>query len=144
VTEAVQHIDLVPTILEAVGEPVPGALEGRALRPLARSPSSWRQHRSAVSYMDYEGREGIAVARGGFKLIEPLSPGFLPSRVLFHRARDSAERVNLAEELPVRAGFLAMIARCRLAERSVAPSAPSLQDFEGETRRALEALGYLR
>jgi hypothetical protein len=94
--------------------------------------------------MDYEGREGIAVARGGFKLIEPLSPGFLDGRVLFQRARDPAEQVNLAERLPVRTGFLATIARCRVAERSVAPPAPSLQDFEGETRRALEALGYLR
>jgi arylsulfatase A-like enzyme len=137
VGEVVQHVDVVPTVLAAVGREMPDWLEGvDLLGPVGPD-------RVAVSYMDYEGREGIAVTQSGWKMIEPLSAGFLPTLELFDRGSDPGEVEDLAAVYPVRTGLLRSVAMKRLLERVVAADSQVLSDLDDETKKALEALGYL-
>jgi arylsulfatase A-like enzyme len=140
----VQHVDLVPTVLEAVGAEVPGWVEGKSLWPFMVGEGSTEiGTRAAATYMDYEGREGIAISHDGWKLIEPLSEGFTPAPELYRREGDPDETRDLASEHLIRQGFLRAIAQTYLMNRSTA-EAEDMPGFDLDTRRALEALGYLR
>jgi arylsulfatase A-like enzyme len=140
----VQHVDLVPTVLEAVGVEAPGWVEGSSLWSfMVGEGYTGTSSRAAATYMSYEGREGIAITRDGWKLIEPLSEGFTPAPELYRRLDDPDELKDLAEEYEVRQGFLQAIAQTYLMNRSTAET-EGMPTFDHDTRRALEALGYLR
>ena len=52
-TALIEGVDLVPTFLEALGEPVPGhVVEGRSLLPLLRGDIAWPRE-AAFSELDY-------------------------------------------------------------------------------------------
>ncbi|MGE4488712.1 MAG: sulfatase-like hydrolase/transferase [Kiritimatiellales bacterium] len=75
--ELVSSVDIVPTILEAVGAKIPGTLPGRSLLPLLRGDRpQWRTslfaEYTAHGIQQYYPRR--SVCRGPFKLIENLLP----------------------------------------------------------------------
>ncbi|MCU0235108.1 MAG: sulfatase [Thermoanaerobaculales bacterium] len=132
----VQHVDLAPTLLRITGLPPLGGAEARDLfDPDPR--------RVVFSEMLYDGRAGFAVRAGELKLVEPLSPGFLPRRALFDLAADPAETSDLAAARPVTAAWLAFEGRRRMALLEQAPQPETAAALSTEERRALEALGYL-
>jgi arylsulfatase A-like enzyme len=134
--QLVQHVDLAPTLLRIAGLPGIGGSEVRDLfDPDPR--------RLVFSEMLYEGREGFTVRSADLKLIEPLSPWFLPGRALFDLAADPAETRNLAAERPVTAAWLAFEGRRRMALLERAPRPAPAAALRPDERRALEALGYL-
>lgn len=139
----VQHVDVLPTILDFAGLAAPTDHDGRSLRAEIVGSRPSRSGVLATSYMAYEGREGIAVEVDGWKVIEPLSQNFLSGRVLYDTSSDAAESVNKAEDRAVLAGFLASIARRELRRMPHAADESVLEE-DGETTRALEALGYIR
>ena len=138
-----EHVDVLPTVLEAVGAEVPGWVEGRSLWPLVVGEETTVDGRVAATYMDYEGREGIAIDHDGWKLIEPLSVGFTSAPELYRREEDPGEERDLADAYPIRLGFMRSLARKQLLNRTSA-EAEDMPAFDHDTRRALEALGYLR
>jgi len=143
VPELAQQIDLLPTLLELVGIEVPNVLRGRSLVPLLSDGSLPDTDQVPVfSYMDYDGREGMSVIRGQWKLIEPLSAGFGRSREFYHRFQDPEEQQDLASEYPVLAGHLATLIRQQLLELEQLPEVETME-FDDETRQQLKALGYL-
>jgi arylsulfatase A-like enzyme len=144
VSGTAQLVDLPATVLSAVGAQIPEGFEGSSLWSFVEGTSSEGPRRPAIAYMDYEGREGITVLDDGWKLIEPLSVGFVTRPELYLRGRDHDERKNLLPDFPVRAGYLASLAKTALANRSNALKSERLSDFDAEKKKALEALGYLR
>ena len=76
-----QQLDIAPTLLAAAGLGAAPELPGADLARLARlarlaaagDAAPWRE-RPAFSHLSYEGRRGIAVTAGAWKLIQPL-PG---------------------------------------------------------------------
>jgi arylsulfatase A-like enzyme len=129
------HLDVMPTILAALGIPAEAGLRGvDRLGPATRESPRF-------AYLDYEGRQGGSVELGNWHLIEPWSRKFSRSGKLFDLAADRIETRNFAAEKPVRAGYLRSLLRAeQLAERRrFAASAP----LGAEERKALEALGYL-
>ena len=145
VPELVQQTDVLPTVLEAIGLAFPEGLDGEGLWGVVRNGGrAPHDPRPALSYMDYEGRRGVAVRLDRWKLIEPLSPGFAPGRELYDLAADPGERVNVAGRYPVRSGSLAALARRELGRRLGLLPAAQVPGFGNDTRRGLEALGYLR
>lgn len=128
------HLDVMPTILAALGLP-----SGAGLRGLDRLAVEAREE-ARFSHLDYEGRQGGSVELGKWHLIEPWSRKFSHAAKLFDLAKGQETR-DLAAENPVRTGYLRSLLRAeQLADRRrFAASAP----IGAEEKKALEALGYL-
>ena len=131
-----RHVDLLPTILDALGEPLPDELLGRSLlaaangHPLPDDPSYFE----ALTGMLNRGWAPLhGVRRGDVKLIE------LPIPELYDLAEDAEERRNLIATQAARAAELqSSLDALRQADRGVERS----EETE-DTRRRLEALGYI-
>lgn len=101
----VQLIDLVPTILELCGAPVPKNLHGRSMTQLVRGKS--RVHRDRI-FVEYSDNDEAMIRTDRWKLIYSTgtrrrrdgyaldSPTERPSTQLFDLATDPDELVNLA------------------------------------------------
>jgi arylsulfatase A-like enzyme len=138
-----QHVDLLPTLLRAAGLQTPHGLPGIDLAQIAASgedPEALAGRR-AISHLHYRGREGVSVVHAGWKLIHPLTRELSETSQLYRRT-DPAERTNRLGELPVRAGWLESLVRLE-QERSQSGLKAQTYEMDEETRRALEALGYL-
>jgi len=134
VSRLAQHVDLLPTVLAAVGLPPASDLPGANLF----NPAGEREP-AAFSHLSYSGREGMSVVFDGWKRIEPWSRK-LGERPELYRRGD--ERRDLAAENPVRSGFLDSLLRAEKL-RGRHGLRPEEAGMDEETRRGLEALGYL-
>ncbi len=145
ISEPAAHLDVMPTLLSALGIPATAAFEAGlrgidrlAVRDAASPPEA---DRPLFSHLDYEGRQGGSVRLGDWHLVDPWSRKFGRSPRLFNFATDPAETRDLAAEKPVRTGYLRSLLRAeQLAVRHRAAASAPLRP---EERKALEALGYL-
>lgn len=101
--ELVSAVDVMPTILEAVGIDVPAGLAGRPLQPLLRGDEapSWRKHLFAE--MNFHTANMYLPQRTArderFKLLLNLAPGADQTAVeLYDLEADPGESKNLADE----------------------------------------------
>ncbi len=136
--EVVEHIDLMPTMLAAAGLEIPAELRGRDL--FADTPTD--PDRVSFAELSNDGREGYSIRWRQFKLIVPLSRGFLPGPQLFDLERDAEERHPVTDR-EVTAEWLALEGRRAFALLDSAPGELASVELDEETRRGLEALGYL-
>ncbi len=134
--ELARQIDVLPTVLAALGLPRAVAASGRDLLSAA-SPT---EAPFAVIDLSYERRRGIGLVTREWKYLEPLSRRFARRRQLYSRLDDRLDAIDLAERQPTQLGALARIlAREMLRPARRAPQATI--DPQGE--EALRALGYL-
>jgi choline-sulfatase len=146
VRELAQQVDLFPTVLAAAGLRPPAGLPGIDLLALGagrpgRAGGPPPVRRAALSHLRYAGREGMSLVDGDWKLILPFSHRFGAGPELYRLDADPGERVNLAAEDEVRAGWLG----ARIRGQRLAHAGPALAPVpvDEPTRRALAALGYL-
>jgi Tfp pilus assembly protein PilF len=130
---AVQHVDLVPTVLETLGLPVPERLPGRSLigqtRAAAAVRASYFEALTGSLNRGWAPLHGVLVDRE--KYID------LPLPELYDLAADPAEAANLVDARGDRRRRL----EARLKE--FGPTAPGERVAEsGETAARLRALGY--
>lgn len=136
VSQPARHVDLLPTILDALALPVPAGLPGRSLLPLAAGGSA----EPATSY--FEALAGqlnrgwaplYGVIREHTKFVD------LPIPELFDLSADPRETRNLAPAQPQRLRALhTLLAPLRAADAGIARSPE-----DAETRERLASLGYL-
>src|SRR5205823_6262693 len=94
----VQHVDLVPTILDLAKAPIPGSLRGRSLTPLLDGTGTLR---ATAVYA-----EALYASRHfGWSALESLTgPRYryisAPSEELYDLGRDPHEQSNVAAEQP--------------------------------------------
>lgn len=140
VSSPAQHIDLVPTLLSALGLPLPGYLEGRDLSPLFQGGTEEAAERPVYSYMDVDGHRGASAVTLDRHLIDVRGPA--PSIHLYDRERDPKQRDNRAAKNPVGFGYLRALLKAReLEERRILKPGEGVVD---ETlREQLRALGYI-
>lgn len=134
-----QHADVVPTILDALGIPIPAAVEGRSLVPWMMGNAKGEDvEEAAFSWLDEYGVQAASVTTPQWRLIEQRSPSV--HRSLYDRRADPQEQS--AVDRPVRSGYFATQIK---AEEQ--PRKGMLKAREGvmdpELRRQLRALGYL-
>ncbi len=142
VSSPVQHLDLLPTILDCAGLANPPGLQGESLaRSEWSDDHSTMRPRPMLSYLHYSRYDGASVVLGDWKLIVPIPGSPDVARELYHRLDDPAEQRDLAEERPVMAGYLATLLRRALAESPAGRSQPV--QLDDNTARRLRALGYL-
>jgi arylsulfatase A-like enzyme len=143
VSQVVRLIDVLPSLLDYLGLPLPSHVEGRSLLPLLRGepqpePEVWSQ----VGARERPGAVRAEALRvGDWKLIR----GPRGTR-LYRLSDDPGEQRDLASSEPARAAELS--ARLDALERDAARlresfAAPQHGVLDPETERQLEALGYL-
>jgi arylsulfatase A-like enzyme len=134
----VGHVDLAPTLLEALGAPsaVPGR-SGRSFLRLLRGEMDEERDAFADS-----GRQSIphqGVRTGGLKLTRRLADG---REILFDLAADPAELRDASRDRPEDAERLRALLDGWL--RSLNAAAPGERRFDPEHLERLRALGYVR
>jgi choline-sulfatase len=135
-TTVARGIDVLPTLLDYAGLPVPTAVEGRSLRPAADG----REMSDAPTYAEsvYSEREFgwaplFAWRTSRFKLIEAPRPE------LYDLAADAGEAHNRLAEQGAQAAEL----RQKLEAARSRPAPPAAVSVDRETAERLGALGYL-
>lgn len=136
--EPVTLVDLVPTILDSVGQPIPGHLPGRSLLPIMTG-SRWREPRLLIGEQTLYGPERRAAIRWPLKVISETRTG---ADSLFELENDFQEREDLATTDP---SVTAELAR-RLNEELESLAAMAEGDeveLDEETLENLRSLGYI-
>jgi Flp pilus assembly protein TadD len=133
---AARHIDILPTILDAVGQAVPSDLPGRTLLPFeertAGAPARTTYFEALTGMLNHGWAPLTGVLVGRDKLID------LPIVERYDLTGDPSERLNLAGRLPERDRMLAV------ALSGFKPAAPGRRLAENpETIARLRALGYV-
>ena len=142
VADPVRSVDLMPTVLDLMGIPAPGGIQGVSLAPLmtgARTTMDLEGYAEALYPLHHFGWSELRAWRvGRYKAIDAPRPE------LYDLSRDPHETTNLyAERRTVADG---MIARLREIERdaprddSVAKATP---EIDPDARARLAALGYV-
>ncbi len=145
VASQVRNLDLAPTLLELCGISVPGRFEGRSLLPLIADPESEGDRPSYASLPALLFRDATlqeSLNDGAWTFARSGAPR--PGELLFDRAVDPDENVNLREIEPLRADRL----RARLEAHLRRPPRPDTAErdvrIEPALAEKLRALGYLR
>ena len=131
-----RHIDILPTILDAVGQPVPSGLQGRTLLPREERDTgapprvAYFEAMSGMLSHGWAPLSGVLLGRD--KYID------LPIAERYDLASDPAEQVNLAGRSPDRDRLLAAALR---GFGPVLPGRRMTEDPEAVAR--LRALGYV-
>lgn len=147
VADLVQHVDLVPTILDLVKAPIPGNLRGRSLKPLldgdGRLPARMVYAEALYGRYHFGWAELTATTDGRFRLIKA------PRAELYDLERDPEERANLIAQ---DTGVLQADDPEEKAQKALGRALETLVGRIGvdppgeaslEARERLEALGYI-
>ena len=132
---AVRHIDLVPTLLDALGQPADPTLPGRSLLPLIakeedEAPSSYFESLSASLNQGWAPLRGILDGR--LKYID------LPLPELYDLAKDPKETKNLAATEPQSLDRL----KAKLARERETDRGSKRGEEDAAALEKLRALGY--
>jgi len=93
----IQHIDIMPTILDLVGVSIPRRLQGESIVPLLTGADRGSDRMAFITLSDDS--QTSVVSAQGWKLIADRVTG---GRQLFYLPSDPEERVNLAPAFPDR------------------------------------------
>lgn len=136
--ETVDLVDILPTVLDAVGAPVPSCVQGISLLPLIsgrRGPERGFYFESLYAEEDMGGAPLTGILAGGRKYID------LPRPECYDLKADPAEKNNLLAGEPAAADPL----KSRLKdwrEKSPRQNLETVRTMTAEERRRLESLGY--
>jgi arylsulfatase A-like enzyme len=135
--EPVSHVDVLPTVLDALGVAPPDGVDGRSLWPLLTARGKLDGERELLAENSLYGNQRRAIIEWPYKLVIDLEQ---PDTALYDLERDPGERVNLAGEQPDRAERMT----AALASRAPREVDHPPVELDADTRRELRALGYLR
>jgi arylsulfatase A-like enzyme/Tfp pilus assembly protein PilF len=137
IADLVQHIDLVPTILDLVKAPGVANLRGRSLKPIlegtGKLPPATIYSEALYARYHFGWSELTALTDERFRYIKA------PREELYDLAHDPHERTNIAEERPQpRQALRSALDRVAAGATIQTPSIVS-----AEARERLQALGYV-
>ena len=138
IADLVQHIDLVPTILDLVKAPVPGNLRGRSLKPLLEGtgqlPAGDGLLRGAVRALPLRLERADRAHRRALPLHQGAARGALRPR----SAIRTSGPISPSERPQPRQALRGALDRVAAGATIQAPS-----DVSAEARERLQALGYV-
>lgn len=137
-----QHIDIVPTVLAAVGAAPSHPVQGRNLLPFAAGAKD-TDDPAVLSLLELDGSRVVSLIRGDLHLLRWERPRPEARLELYDLRQDARERHNRLLEDEVRVGYL--LGQIRELERRYPrlSEAPKVHLDEGLEQR-LRALGYIR
>ncbi len=149
ISQPVQQIDLLPTLLEALGLEGAADLPGHSLLCAVEEATSGipvdcdvNRSRPIFSTLHYHQNHWLGVIHEDWKLILPGTERLVGNARLFDLRVDRAETDNVAALYPVRVGYLSSLIRSELRRRAAFVE-PKEVELDAETAERLEALGYL-
>ncbi len=142
--QPVSALDILPTILDLLGQGAPASLAGRSLAALWRSaPEGSAGAEKRPVFLELEPPKPFrwAVVDGDRKLIvDPATPA---APELYDLKNDPGEKVNLAAREPEEVERLRAELRAWARKNPRAPDQRTRDRVDDELRKQLEALGYL-
>ncbi len=141
----VQQIDLLPTVLDVLGELDEESWPGKSLLRLmsGQDAVSWSE-RPRYSVLKKEWLHMESLTAGHFKLISVAGACDWPRVQLFDLATDPQEEANLADQRPILAGYLysklKQVRQQGSEKHGLEPEAVKLSE---EMKEQLRALGYI-
>jgi choline-sulfatase len=139
VSSVVQHIDLVPTILELVKTSIPGGLRGRSLKPLldgtGQVPARPVYSESLYARYQFGWSELVSVTDERYRYVKA------PTEELYDLSRDPDERTNIARD-PSAAAQLRTLRASLDRLTAGAKMQPPVDSLSADERDRLQALGY--
>ena len=137
VADLVQHIDLVPTLLDLVKAPVPGQLHGRSLKPLlngtGRLPAPSVYSEALYARYHFGWSELTALTEERYRYIKA------PTDELYDLQRDPHERDNIAADR----GQARQALRGALDKLTASATLQAPAEVPADARERLQALGYV-
>lgn len=139
----VSIVDVLPTLLGAMGRQIPGGLDGVDLIDLARRPRA-ESDRALVAEHGTRKRFHKTLTRGDWKLFLTAEEGEIRRR-LFNLKDDPGETVDLAGEHPGRVEELTRLLWeiCDGEDRLVDRPPVGTDKVDDKTREQLRSLGYI-
>jgi arylsulfatase A-like enzyme len=138
VEEAVESIDLMPTLLEVLGLEPPAGVQGQSLLPRIRGEGELRE--LAISESLYFGRR-VALATSDLRLVYTAQGG---AAELYEYRRDPLEQRDVAAEHPAAVERLVRgVGQWQALVESQRHDAEEVEEMKDETLEQLRALGYL-
>jgi choline-sulfatase len=133
-------VDVMPTVLDALGEPIPEGISGRSLLPMLRGEDLGAPSCSISGFME----NWRAVATGRFKIIARRRGQI----ALYDLERDRSEQNDEVAARPITAAYLRGMLGLRMAEAGEAHHArprhrSTPATIDPQLREQLEALGYV-
>lgn len=137
VSDVVQHLDIVPTVLDLVKAPVPGNLHGRSLKPLldgtGKLPEQAVYSEALYARYHFGWSELTALTDDRYRFIKAPQPE------LYDLRRDPHERDNIAGERTQAAQAM----RAALDRVAAGSTIQAPADVPSDARERLQALGYV-
>jgi len=138
VEEAVESIDLMPTLLDVLGLEPPDGIQGQSLLPRIRGEGGLRE--MAISESIYFGRR-VALATSDLRLVYTAQSG---DAELYEYRRDPFERHDVAAEHPeVVERLVRGVGQWQALVESRRHDAEEVEEMKDDTLEQLRALGYL-
>lgn len=138
VDETIETIDLLPTLLDLTGVPVPRFVHGQSLVPLLAGRETLLQ--TAVSESRFFGGQ-VAVADHSLRLVRSRRDG---TTELYRYREDRLERLDIFPTHGFEARRLMdVLERWELSVRAGATAAPTVDQIDTRTFQQLEVLGYI-
>lgn len=138
VSAAVQHIDLMPTILAYVELETPDVVQGRSLLGRRHLKGQIYSHLFLSGFPLYH-----SLVEGDWKLIRRIDEDGTETLQLYNWVQDPGETNDLAAEESARVASLAELLEEKLAREGESPAAEEIPLSE-ELEEELQALGYLQ
>jgi len=134
VPDAVGLVDVMPTVLDVLGRPIPEDVDGRSLLPLLRGAGSPAPRVSVSGFM-YGWRTALV---GRYKLVQRTES----RAMLFDLEADPGEEDDLSERRPLVLRHVRGLLGLALAGEGHAHR-PESTEIDPETEAQLRALGYV-
>ncbi|HET6267985.1 MAG TPA: sulfatase [Acidobacteriota bacterium] len=142
ITQNVRHIDLFPTLLNAIGAPYPKGLQGTSLLPLVENPRN--SEPPVFSELALDTHHLKAMVDDGYKMILNESN----SRIEMYDLRnDPLETTDVAHQHQVRFHYMRVeLTRWadEMNQRKATLRKPRGAQLDPDTAEALKALGYIQ
>ena len=135
-----QQVDVLPTVLSALGIAIPAQVQGRDLMTAVGGGPAESFPRRGFSHFQRPNRRGASIVEGRWKLIRVIADDGRETVELFDRVADPMERHEISQRHPIVVGYL--ISTLASYEAGPPPSVGETE-IDDELRRQLEALGYV-
>ncbi|HNR31891.1 MAG TPA: sulfatase [Candidatus Hydrogenedentes bacterium] len=146
IAQPVRLLELLPTVLDFAGAPIPEDIAGVSLKPLVEGRvASAALPEYFITETDFRGASKVGAYAAAWKYFNNIAPhaGLPPHELQARGGREQGLRTNQSRRRAEDMEPLRAYVEAWMREHPKTPPTPQLQALSEEERRQLEAIGYL-